>query len=72
MENRLIVQNINENESSMELTPEELTELEAIKGGNTILNLYQYQIPTIKFFPYGILDPEILRIPQISQPFTGI
>jgi hypothetical protein len=65
MENQIQVQELQENQSCMELTAEELAELEAVKGGASI-----YTNP-ILYFPYGIpLDiyqlPKIHQIPQIK------
>ncbi|MBW4614564.1 MAG: hypothetical protein KME21_15070 [Desmonostoc vinosum HA7617-LM4] len=50
MENRLQVQNLQGEELDMELTPEELEELEALKGGGlSYLGDFTYRP-----FPYGI------------------
>jgi hypothetical protein len=68
MENRIKVQELQENQSCMELTPEELAELEAIKGGASLslstAILFPYGIPVIDIFKYQI--PQISQIPQVQ------
>ena len=72
MENRLEVQNIQDDELYMDLTAEELKELEQMKGGsgNLIYKPLTNRIPVpSKPFPLGIVEPFPNGIPV---PFPNV
>ncbi|MDZ8025051.1 MAG: hypothetical protein RMX65_019230 [Nostoc sp. DedQUE01] len=71
MENRLQIQDIPDEQLDMELTPEELEELEALKGGNLAINFplinsqIQWNIP--KIFPYGTPVWDLFQQPGLFR-----
>lgn len=61
MESRLQIQDIQDEELDMELTAQELEELEALKGGNFVTNLGLIGLGIPKVFPYGIPYPDLFE-----------